>query len=256
MSLRFTLPCLLLLLLAACATTTPLRREDFEAPEDVVSWEQAHADPSCVVLLCEEERCGLWRCGDLKAMTAEELEAAEQALAKAERSKASQILRTRGPMVLRPPVSWTSSSRYWGYPLALPGDSEPVFEIPWNNWKSRAEAERLSKIHWWCLPPGEPMEKHHIFPQRQDLARWFEIHGIRIHDFTIPLRRSFHVYLHSGGARGGMWNAAWEKFQREHDDASPEEIWRFAGELMRRFGVHGEFVPYCRSPASDESRDR
>jgi uncharacterized lipoprotein (TIGR02269 family) len=251
MNLKAAIPCLLLLL-AACATAPVSGREDYEAPEKLTSWEQAQEDPSCVVLLCEEERCGLWRCGELRALTDEEVRAAEQARASQER----QVVRTRGPLVLRPPVSWTNSSRYWGYPVALPGDSEPVFEIPWHNWKDRSEAERLSKLHWWCLPPGEPLEKHHIFPQQEILARWFASRGIRIHDFTIPLRRSFHAYLHSGGPQGGMWNEAWRQFQKQKPNAGPNEMWQFAGELMKRFRIHGEFVPYCERPASGEERDR
>lgn len=93
-------------------------------------------------------------------------------------------------------------------------------------------------------------------PQQEVLALWFARKGIRIHDFTIPLRKSFHAYLHSGGPRGGMWNEAWRQFKDQNDGAQPDEIWKFAGELMKRFGVHGEFVPYCERPAGEEARDQ
>ena len=56
---------LLGVLLAACATPASGVREDHEAPETVSSWEEARADPSCVVPLCDGEHCALWRCQDL-----------------------------------------------------------------------------------------------------------------------------------------------------------------------------------------------
>jgi hypothetical protein len=71
MSTKKTLPhstrwlALLGVLLAACATSAPGVREEDESPEAVSSWEEARADPSCVVPLCDGERCALWRCRDL-----------------------------------------------------------------------------------------------------------------------------------------------------------------------------------------------
>ncbi len=53
---------LLAVLLTACATATPVVQEGGEAPDDVYSWEEARADPNCVVPLCDEERCAVWRC--------------------------------------------------------------------------------------------------------------------------------------------------------------------------------------------------
>ncbi|MCY1073241.1 DUF2380 domain-containing protein [Archangium sp. miwbw1] len=50
--------------------------------------------------------------------------------------------------------------------------------------------------------------------------------------------------MHSGGPQGGKWNAAWRQFQQSNNGAAPEEIWRFAGELMTRFGVMGPLVSY------------
>jgi hypothetical protein len=53
---------LLVLLLTACATSAPIVQED-EVPESVSSsWEEARADPTCVVPLCDGERCAIWRC--------------------------------------------------------------------------------------------------------------------------------------------------------------------------------------------------
>jgi hypothetical protein len=110
---------LLGLLLAACATSAPAVREDDEAPEVVSSWEEARADPSCVVPLCDEERCALWRCRDL----VEEVDAPSVVLA-------------RGPMPavgMRPPLVG-NPRRWWAPPLAAPTTADPVFEIPWHNY--------------------------------------------------------------------------------------------------------------------------
>ncbi len=93
------------------------------------------------------------------------------------------------------------------------------------------------------LPP-EPLEKHHIFPQQEELAQWFELNHIDIHAFTIRLPKSFHQWLHSGGPKGGQWNEAWRQFRRENRGATPEQIWHFAFELMMRFRVNGPFMSY------------
>jgi len=54
---------LLGVLLSACVTSPSTGREEHEAPEAVSSsWDEARADPSCVVPLCDAERCAFWRC--------------------------------------------------------------------------------------------------------------------------------------------------------------------------------------------------
>ena len=137
-----------------------------------------------------------------------------------------------------------NSIRWWGVPLGASTGAEPVFEIPWHNWKTR-EKLTLKEYHSHCLvPPREPFEKHHIFPQQEVLAIWFTSRHIDIHAYTIRLPKSFHAWLHSGGAQGGQWNAAWRKFMDENRNASAEDMWRFAGELMIRFGVNGPLMPY------------
>ncbi|MGZ3457455.1 MAG: SitA6 family polymorphic toxin lipoprotein, partial [Archangium sp.] len=138
----------------------------------------------------------------------------------------------------------SNASRWWGIRLDVPS-VEPIFEIPWNNWKVRQRLD-LKEYRVYCIPrPQEPFEKHHIFPQEEDLAKWFKEQGIDIHAFTIRLPQSFHQWLHSGGPRGGQWNEAWRQFVREKgENAKQEDIWRFAGELMMRFGVNGPLVPY------------
>ncbi|MFL5352326.1 TIGR02269 family lipoprotein, partial [Archangium sp.] len=121
----------------------------------------------------------------------------------------------------------------------------PVFEIPWHNWKPQ---ERLAFKDYrsFCITrPREPFEKHHIFPQQPVLARWFDRNHIDIHAYTVRVPKSFHTWLHSGGPAGGQWNEAWRQFMRKKGSlATTEDIWRFAGELMIRFGVNGPFVSY------------
>ncbi|WPB76709.1 TIGR02269 family lipoprotein [Archangium violaceum] len=212
---------LLGLLLSACATTSAPGDSGFaEDVDPVASWEEAWEDPSCVVPLCDEERCGLWRCQDVV-----EVEEHPVVLAFANGS-------------LRPPPNPT---RWWGRPLAVPGGREAVFEIPWHNWNIRGQyAPRVLKPP--CVRSWEPLEKHHIFPQA--FSGWFKLKPVDIHAYTIRLPRSFHQWLHSGSFPGGQWNEAWHRFKDKNEDATTEEIWRFAGELMARFRVHGPLVSY------------
>ena len=134
---------LLCVVLSACATSTSAVSGDEEPLGSGASWEEAQADPSCVVPLCDEERCALWRCQDVV-----EAEAPPVRLAWAQG--------TRLPL--------PNPTRWWGRPLAAPEGREAVFEIPWHNWNIRgkyaAPALRLP-----CIPAREPIEKHHIFPQ-------------------------------------------------------------------------------------------
>jgi len=216
---------LLGVLLAACTSSKPTVREDAESSEAVSSWEEARADPSCVVPLCDEERCALWRCQDMVEVGTH------------------SIVLARGPGVLRPPLVVGNPIRWWGRPIAAPTNAEPVFEIPWHNWKTRDQLA-AKPLRIACIPPPEPLEKHHIFPQQDRLARWFKRKHIDIHAFTILVPKSFHIWLHSGGPEGGQWNEAWRQFQDDNYGASPEQIWRFAFELMSRFEMSGPLVPY------------
>lgn len=149
---------LLCLLLIACASSASAVQGDEEPREAVVSWEEAREDASCVVPLCEEERCALWRCREL------------------ELADPPSILLTRGTLTLRPPASPT---RWWGRPLVAPFDSDPVFEIPWHDRKIRDQyAPHALRLP--CIPSHEPFEKHHIFPQEPLLAGWFKRRNIDI----------------------------------------------------------------------------
>ncbi|WPB76721.1 TIGR02269 family lipoprotein [Archangium violaceum] len=214
---------LLCVVLSACATSTSAVREEEEPLDAVASWEEARADPSCMVPLCDEERCALWRCQDA-------VEADEPPVLLAWANGA------------RLPLPAPNPSRWWGRPLVAPLGTEPVFEIPWHNWNIRGRYAALA-LRPPCIPSREPIEKHHIFPQ--ELAVWFKRNKIDIHAFTLRLPKSFHRWLHSGGPKGGQWNEAWRQFQYENSVTSPERIWQFAFELMSRFGVHERpLVPY------------
>jgi uncharacterized lipoprotein (TIGR02269 family) len=212
---------LLCVAMSACATTASAVHGDEEPLDAVASWEEARADSSCVVPLCEEERCALWRCQD--------------------------VVEVDDPPVL---LAWANGARlplpnpnrWWGRPLVAPVGTEPVFEIPWHNWNIRGRYAALA-LRPPCIPSREPLEKHHIFPQEQ--AEWFKGKKIDIHAFTLRLPKSFHRWLHSGGSRGGQWNEAWRQFRINNTNANQDRIWKFAFELMSRFGVHERpLVPY------------
>jgi uncharacterized lipoprotein (TIGR02269 family) len=224
---------LVCVLLAACATPASGVREDREDDESldaVSSWDEARADPSCVVPLCDEEHCALWRCRDLVEI--EEVPSPSP----------SVVLALDTTVGLRPPLVG-NPNRWWGHPLAVPTYAEPIFEIPWHNWKLRDQLAR-QKHPLGCMLPPEPLEKHHIFPQQLTLAKWFELKRIDIHAFTILLPRSIHRGLHSGAPAGGQWNEAWRQFRKNNENATTEEIWRFAFEHMFLFRVNGPFTPY------------
>ncbi len=115
-----------------------------------------------------------------------------------------------------------------------------MIEIPWHNWNIRGQyAPRALRLP--CIRSWEPLEKHHIFPQQEELAPWFTR---KKNAFTVRVPRSFHSWLHSGGPKGGQWNEAWMQFKRRNDGATKEQIRQFAFELMSRFGVNGQLVPY------------
>ncbi|PTL76694.1 TIGR02269 family lipoprotein [Vitiosangium sp. GDMCC 1.1324] len=220
---------LLCVLLSACATSSSVVPETLETTDVVYSWEEARADPSCVVPLCNEERCALWRCQDV---------------AEVDTTPSVVLVRGSMPQAVRP-HQVGNLSRWWGHPLAAPSGTEPVFEIPWHNWKAR-EQLAFKEYRSYCIArPWEPFEKHHIFPQQEVLARWFESNHIDIHAYTVRVLKSFHTWLHSGGPDGGQWNEAWRQLMLKNaKTATAEDIWRFAGELMIRFGVNGPLIPY------------
>lgn len=90
---------------------------------------------------------------------------------------------------------------------------------------------------------------HHVFPQARDLARKFADRGIDIDKYTLELPEAVHRCIHSGKGfgPGGRWNKAWKDFFDKYPDATPEQIYRHAGELIHEFGIDGiPVVPYPR----------
>lgn len=92
---------------------------------------------------------------------------------------------------------------------------------------------------------NKPHEQHHIFSRA--FRVWFTERGINIDEYVMPLLVEKHRSIHRG-ANGGPWNAAWDKFIREHRNAAPEEIYRYAGQLIYEFGLFGPVMPYWRQP--------
>ena len=198
------------LLLTACASSTPLQQqwgaaeaECGEAREDV-----------CVTLLCGDTACGFYRCEDVPG---------DVVLARG--------LPPRPPPRAVAPAPGSGPRRNWGGGTNLPGGGKPLVVFSSAGIPKPALTQRR-------LPAGK-MEKHHIFPQAKDLAQWFKERGVDIHLYTLPIPVHVHRRIHSGGPKGGLWNEAWREFREDNRGASPEEIYRHAGQLIYRFQLMG-----------------
>ncbi|MBE4752232.1 TIGR02269 family lipoprotein [Corallococcus sp. ZKHCc1 1396] len=199
------------LLLAACASSTPLQQR----------WDEAEAEcgeaseDACVTLLCEGTECGFYRCEDVPG---------EVVLARG--------LPPRPPPVAVAPAPGSGPRRNWGGSNSLPGGKKPVVVFP------RPDNVRPVELPQRRLSAGK-MEKHHIFPQAQELARWFKQQGVDIHLYTLPLPVHVHRRIHSGKSMGGEWNQAWREFISAKPNATPQEIHQHAGVLIYRFQLTG-----------------
>lgn len=211
-------------LLAACAMTSTTSAEvppDTRA-ERVDSWEAGCDDERTLVLLCREdaEECGLFVCRDTVPREV--------------------LLAFRGGGGLPVAASPASPRRRWGADVPWPRDTQPVLTFHFNR---QVDPKRPV----FLLPPGRYV-RHHLFPQAPDLARWFARQGIPdIHRFTMVIPAYIHRQIHSQGPSGGLWNEAWRHFRTEHPNASPQEIYQHAGELIFRFELTGPIVPYGRT---------
>ncbi|WP_074951600.1 TIGR02269 family lipoprotein [Myxococcus fulvus] len=184
----------------------------------------APAEDQCVTVLCQEDVCGIYRCESLSA----EIELA-------------RFPPSRPPAAAAAPGS--GPRRNWGGAQRLPPGSIMTFP----NWNG-APTQYIPPSHQ--LPRGR-WEKHHIFPQSQDLAIWFERQGVKIHDYTMPIPLSVHRRIHDGTGRGGAWNDAWRDYMSARPFATPEEIFRHAGELIHRFELMGgPLQPYYSRPGA------
>jgi uncharacterized lipoprotein (TIGR02269 family) len=208
---------LLSLLLAACASTQTVPYED-EPPEEVVfSFEEGCADERSLVLLCAEEECGFFHCSD--TLPGEFVPA-----------------RGGGGFITPPAAPGGSPRRWWRNWPWLRRDSRPILTF-----RLRASLDPKPQIP--LLPSGRYV-RHHIFPQAPDLARWFKLRGVEIHNFSLIIPEHVHRRIHSEGPRGGQWNQAWRDFKNSNREASPAEIYQHAGKLIYQFELTGPIVPY------------
>ncbi|QDE72149.1 TIGR02269 family lipoprotein [Myxococcus xanthus] len=202
----------------ATASNAPLQSGGADAETECRSPDEDR----CVTLLCLGDACGFYRCEDMPG-------AVSMARFPPARPPAAAAAPGRGPR------------RHWGGGRHLPRGAVMVFP----NWNG-APKRLIPPSHQ--LTPGR-WEKHHIFPQAEDLSMWFEIRGVKIHDFTMPIPRDVHRRIHGGDGRGGAWNQAWRDFKAAKPRASPTDIYKFAGELIHRFQLMGGPIqPYYSRP--------
>lgn len=222
MSLRFLMVALLVVSGWGCSSASrPRIQQAGEAAEQECSAPEAD---QCVTLLCLGDACGFYRCEETPG-------ALELARFPPSRPPAAAAAPGMGPR------------RNWGGAQKLPRGAVMTFP----NWNGAPEqiippARQLTAGRW---------EKHHIFPQAEDLARWFDQQGVKIHNYTMPIPRDVHQRIHRGGDRGGAWNDAWRAFMRVNPRASPEEIFKHAGMLIHRFDlIGGPIQPYYSRPGA------
>ncbi|TQF10656.1 TIGR02269 family lipoprotein [Myxococcus llanfairpwllgwyngyllgogerychwyrndrobwllllantysiliogogogochensis] len=194
------------------------------------AWDEAEVecdDPEedrCVTLLCLDDACGFYRCEDTPGAIVE-----------------ARFPPSRPPAAAAAPGS--GPRRNWGGAQNLPRGAVMTFPN-WNGAPARIipPSHQLTAGRW---------EKHHIFPQEQRLQDWFVRQGVKIHDYTMPIPRDLHQRIHNVGGHGGQWNEAWRVFIRSKPGASPEEIFKHAGELIYRFQlIGGPIRPYYSKPGA------
>jgi uncharacterized lipoprotein (TIGR02269 family) len=208
-------------LLTACATSGSVVQQGNETPEVVASWWEGCEDERTLLPLCDEagEECGLFLCREVVL--------------------GEVLLASRGGGPLYIPMGPASPRHTWRQPLRLRRNTQPVFTFRFNRHLDPKPPPLF-------LPAGRWV-RHHIFPQAQALQQWFHRQGVPdIHQFTLLIPEHVHLRIHSGGPRGGLWNMAWERFKDANPRASPEAIYRHAGELIFRFELTGPVVPYAR----------
>ncbi|MCP3169669.1 SitA6 family polymorphic toxin lipoprotein [Myxococcus qinghaiensis] len=205
-----------------CSSVTQHTAQEAWAAAEVEC--DAAQEDQCVALLCVEDACGFYRCEDIPG----DFELA-------------RFPPGRPPAAAAAPGS--GPRRNWGVAQKLPPGSIMTFPN-WNGAPSKVipPSHQLTRGRW---------EKHHIFPQSEDLALWFERQGVKIHDYTMPIPLVVHRRIHDGTGRGGAWNDAWRDFMNDRPLASPAEIFRHAGELIHRFDlIGGPIQPYYSRPGA------
>ncbi len=210
--------------LAACATAPASGSKSAGDGDDgrVVSFEEACQDESSLLALCDGRQCGLYHCRE--AMQRLILGQAAPAWAEVE-----PLAEVGG-----------GAQRNWGSAQELPWDSQPVLIIPWDH-KPPLLPSQQQELEEAAQERNKPHEQHHIFPRM--FKKWFEKKHINIDKYTILLEVKKHRSIHAG-PNGGPWNEAWNIFIHENDGASPEEVFRYAGELIYKFELFGPVLPY------------
>ncbi len=89
------------------------------------------------------------------------------------------------------------------------------------------------------------LNKHHLFPQQEDIALWLKWQGINIHQYTMVIPEHVHLRIHKG-QQGGPWNQAWRDFMYANRGRKvpTDELLRKAFELSYRFDIVGPIIPY------------
>jgi hypothetical protein len=97
------------------------------------------------------------------------------------------------------------------------------------------------------LQAGKLMD-HHIFPQQ--FRKFFQSKGIDIDKFTVRIGETTHLKGVHGRGLGdmpGRWNSRWSEFIDANPNATPKDIYQFAGRLMDEYGLSGlPIAPYPR----------
>jgi uncharacterized lipoprotein (TIGR02269 family) len=216
--------------LAACATVPPPGSEGpgCEEAAEAAPFEEVCAQESSMVALCQGEQCGLYRCREVMAHL----------------SAGRVLLAWGGAVVL--PNPHAGALRYRGSAQELPQDTRPVFIIPWRH-KPPLLPSQQQMLEEAATERAKPHEQHHIFPRA--FREWFAAQGIDIDEYVILLEVEKHRSIHRG-AKGGPWNAAWQKFIDSNRLRRVEtaEIHRYAGQLIYEFQLFGPVLPYWKQP--------
>jgi len=184
------------------------------------SLEQTCVESSAVVL-CRGERCGFYRCRDVKVLE--------------EKAREEPVL-TRGvgggsPGYVGAPMRW------WGGPEErfLPR-AGPIFIIPWQQPERspltpREEAELEQRL----ARPHVPL---FLFPTEPEFAAWFAERGLVPEEISLPVPLVDYQRLVTGPGRG-PWAEQWRGFIRTNPLASRKEVWTNAAKLCLDFEILG-----------------